>query len=197
MLKVPSLQKWKVLKDGETLNFDYSEESRRVRLDVNAAGTAEVYHVDGNGDLIFLALVTGREIIDFQTLPATTFGICSMGADLWMLTVDGDDPAFKLPEAQSFTQLVERKQRNPELEMMQYMMNRNFQLLVENQRDELERLFDRRLQAQPAPADKPAAKSDGGSGDKPGEPATDKSAGGDVGDNPTDGGSGTSAKAKK
>lgn len=197
MLKIPSLKHWTLLPDGKSVNFEHSVESRRVRLDVNAAGTAQVYHTDGNGQLTFLGLVTGREVIEFATLADTSFAISTIGADLWFYSVDGADFSFERPEARSFTQLVERRQRNPEIEYMQYMMQANMNRMMEQQRGELERLFDRRAAALAAPADKPAAAGDGGAGDGAAKPQSNKSASGDVGDQPADAGSGASGGAAK
>lgn len=197
MLKIPSLNHWQLLPDGESVNFEHSVESRRVRLDVNAAGTAQVYHTDGNGELTFLGLVTGRDVIEFATIADTSFAIRTVGADLWFYSVDGADFSFDRAESRSFTQLVERRQRNPEIEYMQYMMQANMNRMMEKQRDELERLFDRRSAAFAAAADKSAAASDGGAGDGAAKPESDKSASGDVGNNPADAGSGASGGAAK
>lgn len=142
------------------MNFA-EERDRKIRLDVNAAGEATLYYVDGDGETTLLGLVCGRDVLEFQT-HGGAFSIAIEDADCWVFTIDGEDVSFQVPEAVTFTRLVERRQRNPEVEMMQYMMNRNMQILLESQRDELEQMFNRREAAARVAAEKPAAASDGG-----------------------------------
>lgn len=153
MQRLFNVDKWLHVEDGKAITFEKAN-SRRVRLDVNAPAPANLYYADGDGRITFLARVLGRDVIEFASYGE--FSITVDGSDVWVHTIDGEDISFAIPDAVVFTRIVERRQRNPELEMMNYMMNANFQRLLEGQRDELEVLWDRREAAIRAEAEKRA-----------------------------------------
>ena len=191
MQRLYNIKKWTHVKAGGAMNFA-EERERKIRLDVNSAGQAALFYVDGDGEATLLGLVNGRDVLEFQT-HGGAFSIAIEDADCWVFTIDGEDVSFQLPEAVTFTRLVERRQRNPEVEMMQYMMNRNTQILLESQRDELEQLFNRREAAARVAAEKPAAASDGGADREESKPSNHGGKSGKP--EQTDGGDG--AKASK
>lgn len=189
MQRLHNITKWTHVQNGGAMNFE-DERERRIRLDVNAAGKASLFYVDGDGETTLLGLVEGRDVIEFQT-HGGSFSIAVEDSDVWVFTIDGENVSFSIPDAQTFTKLVERRTRNPETEMMQYMMQRNFEKMVEQQRDELVRVLDQRDKALAAATAKPAPASD----DKPSaaKPEPAKPAAVDGGDKPSDGGNGTKA----
>lgn len=130
---------------------------RRMRLDVNAPFPARLFYATGDGEITFLGLVEGRDVIEFET-HGGTFSVVVEDGDCWVYTIDGEDLSFSIPEAVTFTKLMERRARNPELEMMQYAMKANMRAMMEHQTRELELLLDRREAARKAPAEKPALK---------------------------------------
>lgn len=184
MQRIHDVKKWKHVAAGGAMNFSDVRE-RRVRLDVNSAGPATLYYVDGNGETTLLALVHGRDVVEFQS-HGETFAIAVEDNDIWAYTVDGDDVSFRIDEAVTFTKLVERRARNPEVEMMAYLMRENFRRLQEGQVRELEQLLDRRERAAAAAAAKSAPASDDAVGAAKSEPA--KPANVDAGHKPGDDG---------
>ena len=157
MQRLFNVHKWFVLEAGKALNFE-NHLARRVRLDVNAPAPAQLFYVTGNGEVTFLAAVSGRDVIEFAS-HGGDFAIQCEGNDVWLYTIDGEDVSFSNPGAVVFTKIVERRARNPELELMQHMMNRNLELRLEAQRNELVQLWNRREAAAAARAAQLAAES--------------------------------------
>ena len=189
MQRLFNVDKWVHLEGGKAVHFE-NPQSRRVRLDINAPSKVQLTYADTEGLLIHLATVEGRDTLEFAS--GGEFSIISDG-DCWLYTVDGEDFSFSIPDAVVLTKLVERRARNPELELMQHMMNRNIQARMDQQREELEQLWNRReaalraapLVAAPAGADKPAG----------GEPVPAPAPGGDGGSPAPAGGSAKPAAA--
>ena len=184
MQRLANIDKWFRIEDGQALNFG-NVNPRRVRLDVNAPSPVSLFYADGDGNITFLANVVGRDVIEFAAYGE--FAVQVQGGDCWFYTIDGEDVSFSIPDAVTLTKLVERRARNPELELMQHMMNRNLEARMAQQRNELEQLWSRRETARLAAASQPpAAGAPGGDGIEP-EPVGDNVDAG--GDKPAAGGS--------
>ena len=65
MQRIHDVKKWKHVAAGGAMNFSDVRE-RRVRLDVNSSGPATLFYVDGNGETTLLALVHGRDVVEFH-----------------------------------------------------------------------------------------------------------------------------------
>lgn len=189
MLRIQSIKSWRRLAEGETHNFEDGN-PRRVRLELNAAGAANLYLVDGDGSAFFLGHFVGREALEFMT-PGGSAAIMAEGADVWFLTVDGDDISFISADPTSFTKLVERKARNPEVEMMNALMQQNMKTMLETQANEFARLLDRRDAASRSAS--ALSSPEGAAASRASEPASDEPAGADVKPDKADGGNGTKA----
>lgn len=183
MQRMYNLDKWSRLEENHVANFE-STLPRRVRLDVNAPFPVRLYVHDTEGVSTFLALVHGRDVLEFAV--SGEFGVGVEGGDVWLHTIDGEDFSFAIPDAVTFTKLVERRTRNPEVEMMRYQMERNMNAIIENQAVQLERLLDQRERASAARAAQSAPPGDDDAGGKKSQPA--KSAAADAGDKPGDAG---------
>lgn len=149
MQRVHNLDKWFNLEQGKQVDFP-STRPRRIRLEVNSPGDCQLYAVQEDGDLIFLATFKGRDTIEFVT--EGKVGLLADGADCWIFTADGDDVSSIIEAPVSFTRVMQRRQRNPELERIAAEMRFNTERRLEKQADELAALFERRLaavQAQP------------------------------------------------
>lgn len=192
MQRLHNLDKWKCLTEGVALNFA-SAQPRRVRLDVNAPGEVRVSHIDGNGEYTFLALVKGRDVIEFMA--QGEFSVIAEGGDLWLHTIDGENMTFSIPDAVILTNIVERRPRNHEQELMNYLMNQNIERRYAQMREDLDREWARREAASKPAAEKPAAAGDGKPAAKEPEPAG--TAGGDKQPEPANAGDGGKAKAAK
>lgn len=185
MQRIQDIKKWKVCEEGSAIVFGASA-PRRVRLDVNSHAEVRLTYADGNGELVPLALVKGRDVIEFQA--SGEFSIIVDGGPLWYYTIDGQKLAIKKPDAVSFTRIIERRPRNPEVELMNYLMNQNMERRFEQQRVEFEAMWARREAAATAAAAQSEPSGDAaGAGTKP-VAAKRPAAGGSV-DNAGDGGS--------
>lgn len=142
MQRIFNVDKWVNLPQGSQVEFP-STRPRRIRLEVNAPGDCTLYVVQPDGDLVFLALVRGRDTVEFVT--DGKVGLMADGADCWIYTADGDDVSSVIPDAQSFTRIMERRQRNPELERIAAEMRFNTERRLEKQADELSALFAKRM----------------------------------------------------
>lgn len=167
MQRLHNLDKWQELKDGEAVNFAGTAQ-RRVRLDVNAPDFTRLYHSDANGVVTFLALVRGRDVIEFAT--DGEFAITAEGGPVWFHSIDGEATSFAIPDAVTLTKLIERRPRNHERELMMFMQNQNLERRLAAQRDELAALWDRRERAAAAAAAQPKPASDDGSDPAKSEP---------------------------
>lgn len=154
MQRVFNVDKWFNLEQGKQIEFP-STRPRRIRLEVNSPGHCQLYAVQEDGDLVFLALFSGRDTIEFVT--EGKVGLLADGADCWLYTADGDDVSSIVEAPVSFTRVMQRRQRNPELERIAAEMRFNTERRLEKQADELAALFERRLAAISAQSPAPAA----------------------------------------
>lgn len=188
MQRLHNLEKWSRLDEGKAANFDVAN-LRRVRIDFNAPFPVRLYVSDSEGVSTFLALVHGKDVVEFAI--EGEFAITTEGGPVWMHTVEGEDFSFSIPDAETFTKLIERRARNPEVEMMKYAMEANMKAMLDAQRADLERLLDRRAAAAAAVAAKSPPESDGGAAGAKSQP--DKSAASAEKPDKADGGDGTKA----
>lgn len=144
MQRLFNIDKWQNLKEGDALAFS-NPRPRNVRVEVNAPTKSSLYYVDPEGEVIFLALVEGRDTIEFGSTGA--FQLTVEGAPVMVYTADGADISMKPVSHGSFTKIVERRRRNPELEQIAALMQRNMERRLEQQSAELEQLFTRRAAA--------------------------------------------------
>lgn len=193
MQRIMDIKKWRHVPEGTAMNFENTAE-RRMRLDVNSPGMAVLWYVDGDGETTLLAVVSGRDVIEFATHGAT-FSIEVSGADVFVYTVDGENFAFAKPDAVKFTKMMTRRERNPEVEMMRYIMNENSRRMLEQQAEQFERMRAEFQRNQPAAPAQPEPSGDASGATGKSEPDGGASAG--AGDPPPDGGDAGKAKKAK
>lgn len=123
MQKLYNLADWMEVSEGKALKFSTAK-PRMIRLDVNAPNETTLYYKrDGETEARFLAIVKGRETIEFgvrgpiEILPegGSVFFHVDEGHFLHYVNVDGE----------VFTKLHERRQRNHQLELIQYQAEQN------------------------------------------------------------------------
>lgn len=118
-----NLDKWKAI--GSGIRFPGTE-PRNCRIEFLADEETKIF-VKHDGHAHFLGLVRGYEVIRFAvTGPYEVHQAKGGGALLWTpeLTTAG---AVEIPDAVSFTKLMTRKQRNPEMELMMHTMQVNME----------------------------------------------------------------------
>ena len=156
MQRLFNLDKWTALAEGSSLAF-VNPRPRTVRLEVNAPVKSALYVADADGEVRFLALVEGRDTIEFNS--TGSFNLTVEGADVHVYTADGDDISAVVLAPRIFTKIAERRRRNPELERIAALMQANMERRLAIQANELRAELARR---EAALAQKPAAPGNGG-----------------------------------
>lgn len=145
MQRVFNVDKWTLVEQGQSLAFS-NIRPRNVRLDVNAPQETEIWYVCQNtGEALFLALVKGRDVLEFGCVGP--FELTVKGGFVMVFTNDGDDISLAPTAEQAFVKVMERRRRNPELEHIAYVMEQNLNRRLEQQANELSQLFERRAAA--------------------------------------------------
>jgi len=169
MQRMFNLAKWRTITEGEMIAFA-TERPRQVRLEVNSPDRVRLFVQEGTNEPAFLARVEGRDTIEFSA--DGPFELTVTGGDCAFYTADGDDWSVAPVEDTTFTKIVERRMRNPELEYMMAMSHRNMEVRLEQQAIEMERRFERSLAlrdaeraAAPAPTPDPAGTGTAPSGE--------------------------------
>lgn len=191
MQRINNMEKWTHVPVGKSISLDGAA-GRRVRLDVNAPGEALLWYSDGDGKLTFLAIVKGRDVIEF--IAADQCSITADSCDVWCHTFDGEVLAVENADAVKLTKMVTRRPRNHEMELMAYEMRRNSEQMYASIYDQLRREFVGRSAATPAAAVQPEPARDASGAGKQPEPDAASSDG--AGDESADGGSGKSPAKK-
>lgn len=127
MQRILSLYDWRHLPfDSQaTITSDIMHQ-RSVRVRVNAPEPMALYVKQADmEDEIFLAHIVGLDEIQFEI--EGSYSLIARGGDVWFDTLDGSNPSVEPVEPASFTQIVERRVRNPEMELIQRKMEENIQ----------------------------------------------------------------------
>lgn len=139
MQRMFNLDKWRYLAQGEVIRFT-SDRPRTVRLEVNAEDKCKFFVAEGAEDPVFLAVVEGRDALEFSA--QGEFDLLVTGGSAAIYTADGDDWSVAEVDGATFTKIVERRMRNPELEYMMFVQNQNMEKRLAQQADELQRRFE-------------------------------------------------------
>lgn len=194
MQKMFNLTKWRGIEEGEVITFADTR-PRTVRLEVNAPTEVQLFIGSGDADMDFLALVKGRDVIEFSAEGA--FSLTVDGGMCNIYTADGDDISVHAVDPVSFTRIVERRQRNPELEHMMMVMQINVEKRLAQQAEDFQLRLnrERRIAERNARREAAAAAVDGsdegtsadGSGTADAKPAKDAGASDDGSPSDADG----------
>lgn len=165
MQKIYDVDKWMFLGEGSEYVFPRGI-ARKVRVEVNAPGEAGLYLRVGEAEQpVFLALVKGRDTIEFYARRGVEFAILPEGSGVFFHSIDGADVSYINPAPVSFTKIVERKARNREAELIQWQAQANLRRMMEAQESELRAIIATRLEAERALAE--SARNASGGGGKP------------------------------
>ncbi|UIB81440.1 hypothetical protein [Flyfo microvirus Tbat2_112] len=181
-----NLTKWGQIEPGSMAVFSH-DRPRMVKLQVNTAAETALY-IDTGGVEQFLALVKGRDEIEFGVDGAFNLTHDSE-REVYIYTADGDDVSFEVIDAESFTEIVERRPRNEEFDAMMYTVMQNVERRMAQQQAELERRVADRPADGPAVIVAPAVAPAGdpvqpGSTDRQATPVAPVSEAGDADDEP-------------
>lgn len=139
--KLGDLSRWR-LHDEKALFFS-DHKVRTIRLDVRAAAPVHVYlHTNSDGELVdefMTVLPVGLSALEFLS------GGCSLVLDstgpVVYFTPEIETVTFENVEEETFTTIANRRERNPEVEWMEFLMNQN----INNRMAQMDAEFERRL----------------------------------------------------
>lgn len=150
--KLYDLSRWVRMSPGKAHRFR-GVKPRTVTVEVNAPQESAIYLGDHDGELHFLALVKGRDKLEFGA--EGPFELMTNEGDVFIYSSDGDAVHSELDAPESFVKVMQRRVRNPELEAMMRTMQSNFQRQLEKQMGHYDQLIARSLDARAALAAAP------------------------------------------
>lgn len=188
-IKLDALTSWKLVPKGEALPLRGDLFGpRRIRLDLNCEDKTWIYvesdeiEAAQGVDAMFIAAVgPGLETVEFYASGDVVVRFVAavpedQKAQVWIYTAEIEPNVSAVPEAVSFTEIHQRRARNPELEYMQFIARQN-ERRMDEKLAQLDALLAEKEKANvnpgtpPATPPEPSAKSDGGdqapSGEKP------------------------------
>lgn len=122
------LDKW-VLVPGEG-GIDFrTTDPRQVRLEVLSEGPTALnvsYKEDGKKHDHFIGVFVGYDVVKFQMNGPFRLSASGPGCRVWTPEIQNAG-AVEIPEAVSFTTMMNRRTRNPELELMMHKMQQNME----------------------------------------------------------------------
>ncbi len=134
-IKLDALTSWKFVPAGEQLLLPSdSEDQRRIRIDLNCEDKTWLYVSYVDLEVVkaqFLAAVgPGLETVEFYAQGDIAVSFATAADDgqpsqVWLYTAELEPNVAEVPDAQSFTEIHQRRARNPELEMMQLIARQN------------------------------------------------------------------------
>ncbi|MER8599677.1 hypothetical protein NKH09_17525 [Mesorhizobium sp. M1339] len=162
--KLGDLSRWR-LHDEKALFFA-DHKVRTIRLDVRAAAPVHVYlHTNSDGEVVdeFLTVLpAGLSAVEFLS-NGCSLVLDSTGPVVYF-SPEIEAVAFENVEEETFTTIAQRRERNPEVEWMEFLMNQNINARMAAMDEE----FQRRLAAMEAKGNANAGNASGesGSGDR-------------------------------
>lgn len=181
--KLYNVTKWTGLNAGQQLDFP-SAKARHVKIEVNAPQDTRLDILDvATGEVRFLARIYGRDTLDFFVEGA--FAILTDADDTFIYTAESERVHHVADAPESFVRVMEKRQRNPELERMMHMVQMNVNARLDAQKEEMDAVYARRERALQEQLE--AARLSGGAGSEqgsadeagsPDEPAAGASAAG-------------------
>lgn len=178
-IRLDALASWKLVPKGEALLLpNDSEEPRRIRIDLNCEDQTWVYVAAGDLKTVqaqFLGVAgPGLETIEFYAGGdlAVTFAPSvpkDQESQVWLYTAEIEPNVTEVPEAVSFTEIHQRRARNPELEMMQLIARQN-ERRMDERIQQMEALIAGHERANNDDTDTPAATPKAAAGKAGGNP---------------------------
>lgn len=130
--KLANISDWSKLDAAKPIVLPGGPQSRKVRLEV-MCGQPTRFDLMLPGEGFFpLGVVDGYEVLEFWQegdvcVSVSDAKYVDADVDAWMFTADGQKTHFDLPDAVTFTRIAERRARNHDLELMQYVAQQNIE----------------------------------------------------------------------
>ena len=124
MFRLKNLDRWRTI---PTNGFSFKNaEPRTVRLEVLAEDAVYLYVAQGKDSPQFIGTFHGYDVVEFEV--GGPWKLASSKGKVQVHTPELDGPtAVEIPDAVTFTKIVTRRQRNPELELMMSKMSQNME----------------------------------------------------------------------
>lgn len=127
VIKLNSLARWRNLEAGKAIHFaDVGRSERRICLTVNTHLATALWLRNADGEERLLACLTpGLNKVEFYA--AGPFAVVPSDGDneLWYQTAEAEPNHVVIADPVIYTGIPERRQRNPQLEMIMYAMRQN------------------------------------------------------------------------
>lgn len=123
MFDLKELTRWVEVTD-KGVRFP-NEVPRKIRLEVLAEKEESLYIKDGKDKPFYIGTFHGYDVVQFNV--QSDCSLQATGAGVKVFTTEFQSEVIELPDAVSFTRLVQRRVRNPELEMIEHKMRQNME----------------------------------------------------------------------
>lgn len=163
------LTKWTTVEDGQVYWLNGAK-VREVRLEINAPDIARLWIEAEGSERRFLALVEGRDAIEF--VARGPVGLSIEGGPIEVYTIDGEDISVRAEDAVSHTKVMQRQRRSPEFDKVAAELRFNMERRLARQADEIRALLAARDQTQWAQP--PASPVPGAARQEPQSPGSDE-----------------------
>lgn len=142
VVKLNSLARWVFLPKGKAIQFAaVAGGERRVRLTVNCHVEDALWHRSADGvERLLAVLEPGLNTVEFYA--AGPFAVASSSKvdnEIWYQTAEAEKSHVVIKDPVVFTGVPQRRQRNPQLDAIMYVMRQN-QRLVEQAEASLSKL---------------------------------------------------------
>lgn len=169
MIRLGNLGRWVALPRGSKITFP-GKDVRRVRLTVNSPGVAKLYTIDEDGVPHFLAAPDRLEEVEFSY--AGDLVVMADADDVSFLSAENEPEYVVIEDPEVFTEIAQRAARNPELERIMYVAQRNMERRLEQMAIGFEeRVSDAFDAGRRAEAGRPKGENPADDGEKPAKPA--------------------------
>lgn len=101
------------------------DEPRKIRLEVLSEKETDLFVKDGKDKPFYIGTFRGYDVVQFNVRGPTTLQATGPGVRVY--TPEFQSDIIEIPEAVSFTRQMTRRQRNPEVEAVAQLMQRNLE----------------------------------------------------------------------
>lgn len=145
MQRIMDVTRWLKLDPSDKLDFELTR-PRAIRVEVNAPNETQLAMVDEEGEVHFLALVKGRDTVEFEA--KASFSLMTDQPNTFIYSAASEIVHLVVEAPESYTRIMQgRRTRNPEMELLAQTMNRNFERQLAKQAKVYGSILERSLAA--------------------------------------------------